>query len=75
MGKGGNFGVAEFANEAQNLTGGVAEELTEDDMKLAEPLIPVFGMEIVKKIFATDWHLREQALNQISEEISKGTSS
>ena len=52
-----------------------AEELSEDDMKIAEPLIPVFGMDLVKMIFSSDWHLREQAINQISEEISLGTKS
>jgi hypothetical protein len=31
-------------------------------MKLAEPLIPVFGMELVKKIFSSDWHQREQGI-------------
>lgn len=44
-------------------------------MKLAEPLIPVFGMELVKKIFATDWHLREEGLSMISEEVGLGTKS
>lgn len=59
-GKSGVFDIPEF-DENQTLSveeGGTgrAEELTEEDMKLAEPLIPVFGMEIVKKIFASDWH-------------------
>eukprot|EP00347_Sterkiella_histriomuscorum_P018511 403345233 len=51
------------------------EDLSEEEMKLAEPLIPVFGMELVKAIFASDWHKREQAINQIVTEISQGTKS
>lgn len=38
-----------------------SSELTEDEMKLAEPLVPVFGIELLKPIFlgGTDWHLKE----------------
>ena len=39
------------------------DELSEEEMKMAEPLIPVFGMDLVKMLFATDWHFREQAIN------------
>jgi hypothetical protein len=49
------------------------EEMTDEEMKLPEPLIPVFGMEIVRKIFSSNWHSREWAVNQISEELSLGT--
>lgn len=34
-------------------------EISEEDMKKADPLIPVFGIELVKMIFANDWHIRE----------------
>ena len=52
-----------------------AEDLTDEEMKSAEPLIPVFGMELVKKLFASDWHQRENAVNRISEELVLGTKS
>ncbi len=42
-----------------------AGELTEDDLKRAGPLIPVFGMDLVKLIFQNDWHLRERGLLEI----------
>jgi len=41
-------------------------------MKLAEPLIPVFGYELMKKILASDWHIREEGLKEVSKEISLG---
>jgi hypothetical protein len=31
-------------------------------MKYAEPLIPVFGEDIVQKMFAKPWTLREEGL-------------
>jgi hypothetical protein len=52
-----------------------AEELSEEEMKAAEPLIPVFGMELVKKLFASDWHQRESAVQRIGEELVLGTKS
>jgi len=47
-----------------------AGELSEEDLKKAEPLIPVFGMELMKKLFSSDWHLREQALQEITDEVA-----
>lgn len=38
---------------------GSPEELNEEEMKIAEPLIPVFGMGIIKMLFASDWHQRD----------------
>ena len=52
-----------------------AEELNEEDMKIAEPLIPVFGMELMKKVLSSDWHHRELAVNQIVDEITLGSKS
>ena len=48
----------EFEEEGGGISGGssaetVAEELTGDNWKLAEPLIPVFGEETMKKLFNT----------------------
>jgi hypothetical protein len=31
-------------------------------MKLAAPLIPVFGLDIIKLIFSSDWHNRDKGI-------------
>ena len=54
---------------------GEAEDLTDESLKLAEPLVPVFGIDLIKKVFASDWHLREEGLNGIMNEIKLGSKS
>jgi hypothetical protein len=44
-------------------------------MKIAAPLIPIFGLDLIKMIFSADWHIREQGVNLISNEASLGTKS
>jgi hypothetical protein len=36
--------------------------LSDEDMKTAAPLIPIFGEEIVKMLYSYDWHVREHGL-------------
>ncbi|CDW76992.1 UNKNOWN [Stylonychia lemnae] len=79
-GKSGHFSIPEYdesskQNTEEDLPVGKSEDLTEDDMKSAAPLIPVFGMEIIKKIYSADWHLREKAIQEVIEEVTKGTKS
>lgn len=69
---------SEFDDEGGGITGGpsggsVAEELTGDSVKLAEPLIPVFGEETMKKLFSRKaWQLREEALRECEQAIRSG---
>ena len=44
----------------------IAGDLSEEDMKLAAPLIPVFGYDVMKKVLSSDWHLREDGLKLIA---------
>jgi hypothetical protein len=44
-------------------------------MKTAAPLIPIFGDEIVKMLYSYDWHVREQGLQKIEEELALGSNS
>jgi len=40
-------------------------------MKYAEILIPVFGEDIVKKMFSKPWTMREEGLKECEEHIRK----
>mmetsp|Transcript_19684 Transcript_19684/g.14423 ORF Transcript_19684/g.14423 Transcript_19684/m.14423 type:complete len:91 (-) Transcript_19684:176-448(-) len=40
-------------------------------MKYAEPLIPVFGEEVVKKMFSRPWGVREEGLKECEEVIKR----
>ena len=40
-------------------------------MKYAEPLIPVFGEEVVKKMFSRPWVSREEGLKDCEEIVKK----
>ena len=42
---------------------------------MAEPLIPVFGMELMKMLFSTNWHLRAKAVEETERELKLGTKS
>ena len=44
-------------------------------MKTAAPLIPIFGENLVKMLYSYDWHVREQGLQKIEEELTKGSNS
>jgi hypothetical protein len=52
-----------------NNTGSEAEFLTNENLKLAEPLIPVIGEELARKIFSKTWNLREDGLRILEQEI------
>lgn len=53
----------------------VPDKLSEEDMKFAGPLMDVFGDELLRMLHANDWHLREQAITKIEEEITLGAKS
>jgi len=40
-------------------------------MKYAEGLIPVFGEEVVKKMFSRPWAIREEGLKECEEIVKK----
>jgi hypothetical protein len=40
-------------------------------MKYAEILIPVFGEEVVKKMFSKSWPTREEGLKECEEIVKK----
>jgi hypothetical protein len=41
---------------------GKVDDISPENMKYAEHLIPVFGEEIVKKMFSKPWAIREEGL-------------
>lgn len=43
-------------------------------MKYAEPLIPVFGEDIVKKMFSKPWTVREEGLKECEDFIKQNSS-
>ena len=50
------------------------EEISPENMKYAESLLPVFGEETVKKMFSRPWALREEGLRECEEIIKKNGS-
>ncbi len=50
---------------------GKVEEISPDNMKYAENLIPVFGEETVKKMFQRAWVTREEGLKECEEHVKK----
>jgi hypothetical protein len=52
-----------------------AVDLDEETLAMAQPMIGVFGMDIMKKLFSADWHLREEALRDIEREVKLGSKS
>ena len=41
---------------------------------MAAPLIDLFGEEVIQKLFASTWQLREEALSIINDEITQNSS-
>ena len=52
-----------------------AQDLDKETMELAKPIIDVFGLDIIKKLFSLDWHLREEAIRDVEREVKLGTKS
>jgi len=48
----------------------VAEPLTEQAKKIAEPYYGLIDMKLLQKLFSKNWLLRESGLNDISHELS-----
>lgn len=51
-----------------------AEDIVGDNIKLAEPLIPIFGESTIKKLFSKNWSNRENALIEAEEMLSSDPS-
>ena len=51
------------SSEIKPRTGEAAEEIGTKFMKTAEPLIPLFGEEVVRKMFSKKWPFRAEALD------------
>ena len=55
-----------------------ASDIAPGMMKFAEPLIPVLGEELVKKIFSSSWATRDEGLKDceafVREQISASNS-
>jgi len=60
----------EYAEGESRPVEGVAEALTAQNAKFAEPLIPVLGEDLGCKLFSKSWNNREDALKVIEQEIS-----
>ena len=59
-GGGGGFGGEggqEFRQEMED-----RDEISPENMKYAEQLIPVFGEQVVKQMFSSKWQTREEGL-------------
>lgn len=46
-----------------------AEELSAENRKAAQPLIEMFGEQVVRKLFSKSWQLREEALGEVEDEV------
>jgi centrosomal protein CEP104 len=47
-----------------------AEEITGDNIKIAQPLIPVFGEHTMRRLFSKNWANRENALDETIEVLN-----
>ncbi len=63
--------VVEEGGEGAQEEEAKVEEISPENMKYAEPLIPILGEEVVKKMFSRPWTIREEGLKE-AEEIIKG---
>ena len=52
-----------------------AQDLDEDTLAQAQPMIKAFGLDIMKKLFSAHWKLREEALKDILREVKLGSKS
>lgn len=52
-----------------------AEEIKLNDLKKAEPLIPMLSEGLVRGLFSKDWGKRDAAIKALGEEIKKGAKS
>ena len=50
---------------------GKVEDISPENMKNAEGLIPIFGEDVVKKMFSRPWVTREEGLKECEEIVSK----
>jgi hypothetical protein len=45
------------------------DDIPANEYKKAEPLIPIFGYDLIKKLFSKVWRNKEEALKQITNEV------
>ena len=50
---------------------GLGDDIAPENMKYAEPLIPIFGDEMVKKIFSKSWPTRDEGLKLCEDFIKE----
>ena len=66
--EGGGIGEGEAGIEGEE---NKVEEISPENMKYAEPLLPYFGEEVVKKIFSRPWAVREEGMKEAEDIIKK----
>jgi hypothetical protein len=47
------------------------EEISPENMKYAEALIPVFGEEVVRKMFSRPWATRDEGLKACEDHVKR----
>lgn len=50
------------------------DEISPENMKYAESLLPVFGEEIVKKMFSKPWAIRDEGLKECEDHVKRNGS-
>mmetsp|Transcript_2960 Transcript_2960/g.2797 ORF Transcript_2960/g.2797 Transcript_2960/m.2797 type:complete len:105 (+) Transcript_2960:169-483(+) len=66
-----NKGGEGQGNDGKEQEEGKIEEISPANMKYAEPLIPIFGEEVVKKMFSKPWAIREEGLKECEDIIKQ----
>ena len=61
--------MTEYPDDDPRNQGMAAEELSGDNRKAAQPLIDMFGEDVVKKLFSRTWQLKEEGLGEIEDEV------
>ena len=68
----GNMGAGD-GDDGANFPGETkVDELSPENMKYAEQLLPLFGEDVVKKMFARPWAIREEGLKAAEDIIASG---
>ena len=47
------------------------DEISPENMKYAESLLPIFGEEVVKKMFSKPWAIRDEGLKECEDHVKK----
>jgi hypothetical protein len=72
--EGEDFGPDAFPEGKSTL----GEDIAPENMKYAEPLMPIFGEEMVRKMYSKSWPTRDEGLKQcedfLKENLNSGNS-